>query len=249
MKKTWRWWLFQPYKWLILVPFYLIDTLVMFTVCLIVMFFLGPSAGSQFAGTLWARLMLYASFVRVSVEGREHIDPNQSYVVVANHQSAYDIFVVYGWLGIDFKWVMKQELRKVPCIGYACEKVGHIFVDRKNSAAAVAALQQARDRLVGGTAVFFFPEGTRRSGGSDLQPFKKGAFKTAADLQLPILPVTLVGVDKVMPAGGLDLMPGRVRLIFHEPVGTGEIDGESIEPLIARIRDTIAQPLRESDTP
>ncbi|EDY87549.1 1-acyl-sn-glycerol-3-phosphate acyltransferase [gamma proteobacterium HTCC5015] len=246
MQKSWRWYLFQPYKWLVLMPFYLVDTLVMFTVCIIVMFFLGPSAGSRFAGTLWARFMLYASFVRVTVEGKEHIDPKQSYVVVANHQSAYDIFVVYGWLGIDFKWVMKQELRKVPCIGYACDKMGHIFIDRKNSSAAVAALQQARDRLVNGTAVFFFPEGTRRSGGNDLQPFKKGAFKMAVDLQLPMLPVTLIGVDRVMPAGGLDLMPGRVRLVFHEPVSTQGLGDQDVEILMDRVRQKIAQPLQEN---
>ncbi len=69
----------------------------------------------------------------VKVHGRENINPQQSYVIVSNHQSHYDVFVLYGWLGIDFKWVMKQELRKVPGLGIGCEKVGHIFIDRSNT--------------------------------------------------------------------------------------------------------------------
>ncbi|MGM0563285.1 MAG: lysophospholipid acyltransferase family protein [Pseudomonadota bacterium] len=247
MHKRWQWWLFQPYKWLVVIPFYLLDTLVMFTVCIVVMFFLGPSAGSQFAGTLWGRFMAYIALVRVTVEGRAHIEAGRSYVVVANHQSAYDIFVVYGWLGIDFKWVMKQELRKVPCIGYACDKMGHIFIDRKNNAAAVEALQGAREKLTGGTSVFFFPEGTRHGGGNDLKPFKKGAFRMAIDLQLPLLPVTLVGADRVMPAGSLDLMPGRIRMIFHEPIDTRGMSPEDVESLMAEARHRIAAPLGQQE--
>ena len=85
----------------------------------------------------------------------------QSYVIVSNHQSQYDILLMYGWLGTDFRWVMKKELRRVPVLGLACEKLGHIYVDRSDSAAAVASLNAARKKLVNGTSVVFFPEGTR----------------------------------------------------------------------------------------
>ena len=93
----------------------------------------------------------------VNVTGRENIDPQQSYVVVANHQSLYDVFVLYGFLGIDFKWVMKQEMRSVPGLGIGCERMGHIFVDRSNVQAAMASIKAAESKIRNGTSVVFFP--------------------------------------------------------------------------------------------
>ena len=79
-------------------------------------------------GIVWSRFNAWITPMLVTTRGLEKIDRKQSYVVVSNHQSQYDIFVLYGWLGIDFKWVMKQELRKIPGLGIACEKIGHIFI-------------------------------------------------------------------------------------------------------------------------
>ena len=102
--------------------------------------FVRPKILSRIFGTSWARINSWFTPMMVSVRGRQHIDPGQSYVIVCNHQSQYDIFVLYGWLGIDFKWIMKQELRNIPVIGVACEKLGHIYVDRSNREAALAAM-------------------------------------------------------------------------------------------------------------
>ncbi len=148
--------------------------------------------------------MAWVTPMRVSVEGRENLDPKQSYVLVSNHQSQYDIFLLYGWLGVDFKWVMKKELRKVLGIGVACDRLGHIFIDRSNHAAALATLETAKERIVDGTSVIFFPEGTRSRDGQ-LKKFKKGAFRMAVDLGLPILPLTVTGTRDVLPAGTSDL--------------------------------------------
>lgn len=238
------WWLYQPWKWLVVLPFFAVDTVVMFTVCLMIIVVAGPLVASRIAGTIWGRLMVWVAFVRLKQSGREWIDPKQSYVIIANHQSAYDIFVVYGWLGIDFKWVMKKEIRKVPFLGYACWKMDHIFVDRKNNAAAVASLQEARKHLTGGTSVFFFPEGTRTQT-SELKPFKKGAFKMAVDLGLPILPVTLKGMDHILPTKTLNLYPGEAELIFHEPIPTTGLTDADIDGLIERSRAVISKPLYE----
>ena len=92
--------------------------------------------GSYVGGVLWSRLNASLVPMLVKVTGRENIEKGTSYIVLTNHQSAYDIFLVYGWLGIDLKWVMKKELRKVPGLGFGSEKVGHIFLDRSNSRAA-----------------------------------------------------------------------------------------------------------------
>jgi 1-acyl-sn-glycerol-3-phosphate acyltransferase len=186
--------------------------------------------------------MAWVTPMRVQVEGREHIDPTQSYVLVSNHQSQYDIFVLYGWLGVDFKWVMKKELRNVLGIGVACERLGHIYIDRSNRAAAVATLERAKNTITDGTSVVFFPEGTRSRSGK-LKPFKKGAFRMALDLGLPILPLTIVGTRDVLPAGTSDLMPGSARLVIHPPVPVKGRTVEDCDRLSAEVRAVIASSL------
>jgi 1-acyl-sn-glycerol-3-phosphate acyltransferase len=187
---------------------------------------------------LWAKLHIHLDPVWITVLGRQNIDPKQSYVVVANHQSNFDIFVLYGKLGVDFKWVMKSELRKAPVLGVACEKMGHIYIDRSNTQAAIASLQEAKRKIVNGTSVLFFPEGTRTRSG-ELGEFKKGAFQMALDLGLPILPVTITGTRKVLPPKTVDLFPGSVRMQIHAPVDVSGTTRETLGDLMARVREII----------
>lgn len=184
-------------------------------------------------GVLWARLTALVAFMRLKVVGRENIDPTQSYVVVVNHQSAMDIIALYGWLGIDFRWVMKQEIRKVPFLGYACYRIGHVYIDRQNHEAAIKSLETAKQKIHSGTSVLFFPEGTRTSS-SEVQSFKKGAFKMALDLGLPVLPITLNGADYVMPNKTLSLMPGTVDMTIHPPIPIAGVTEENIEELMQK---------------
>lgn len=174
----------------------------------------------------------------VRVTGREHVDPSQSYVVISNHQSHFDILVLYGWLGIDFRWVMKQELRSIPGLGAACEKLGHIFIDRSDHQAAVESINAAREQITEGTSVLFFPEGTRSDDGL-LRRFKKGGFRLAIDAELPILPVTVSGTCDVLPARLYDLRPGRATLVFHKPVSTHGLATTDLPVLTDRVRQII----------
>ena len=183
--------------------------------------------------------------MRVQVKGRDNIVKTDSYVIVVNHQSQYDIFVVYGWLGIDFKWVMKQELRKVPGLGIGCEKVGHIFIDRSNHEKALASLHAAKEKIVNGTSVIFFPEGTRSKDGS-LGKFKKGAFKMAIDLKLPILPITIIGTKEILPPNSLDLFPGKVMMVIHKPIDTAGYTDDNLDELVELTRQVIASGLVET---
>ncbi|MEA1970967.1 MAG: lysophospholipid acyltransferase family protein [Thermodesulfobacteriota bacterium] len=123
----------------------------------------------------WGRLNLALSRVSISVIGDELIDENQPYIVMANHQSHYDVFALIGYLSLPLKWVMKMELRKIPIFGICCEKAGHIYVDRGNSERAQNSLKAAGEKIRAGSSVAFFPEGTRSPDGN-LQPFKKGGF-------------------------------------------------------------------------
>ena len=174
----------------------------------------------------------------VTVEGAHHIDRRRSYVVAANHQSQLDILVIYGWLDLDFRWVMKKELKKVPVLGICCEKLGHIFIDRLDASAAVAAINRAKEKMAEGTSIFFFPEGTRSRDGR-LLPFKKGAFKLALDLQLPVLPVSIVGTHDILPADTMCLRPGRSKLIIHPPIETTGWEAGRLSELMQRTREII----------
>ena len=234
--------LYQPYKWLIFAPYLAVSTLFFGSLTMVLAVVTNPRITSFICGTIWARLNGYLTPIRVKVTGRENIDQTQSYVIVANHQSQYDIFVLYGWLGIDFKWVMKQELRKVPGIGIGCEKVGHIFIDRSNHEKALASLRAAKEKIVNGTSVIFFPEGTRSRDGS-LGVFKKGAFKMAVDLRLPILPITIVGTRDILPTDSVDLFPGRARMIIHKPIDTGGYKDDNLDELVDRARGIIGSGL------
>ena len=236
------WWAYQPYKYLVVVPVLVLATAFSATMALVLSLVTSARTASRLTAVPWARVMAWVTPVRVKVEGRENIDPRQSYVLVSNHQSQYDIFVLYGWLGVDFKWVMKQELRKVLGIGVACERLGHIFIDRSNHAAAIATLEAARTKIVDGTSVIFFPEGTRSTDGRLLR-FKRGAFGMAIDLGLPILPLTVTGTRDVLPANTSDLMPGSARLIIHEPISIEGVTVKDCQELSDRVREVIASSL------
>jgi len=234
--------LYQPYKWFVFVPYLAASTLFFGSLTIILVIITNPRITSFICGVIWSRLNGYLTPICVSVDGREHIKKKQSYVIVSNHRSQYDIFVLYGWLGIDFKWVMKQELRKVPGIGIGCEKVGHIFIDRTNHERALASLNEAKSKIVNGTSVIFFPEGTRSRDGS-LGEFKKGAFKMALDLGLPVLPITITGTEKILPPNTTDLFPGKATIVIHPPIGIDGYTDETIHELMDRAHAAIRSAL------
>ncbi len=234
--------LYQPYKWLIFIPYLTGSTIFFGFLTVILLPITNPKITSLICGKIWSRLNGYFTPMFVRVSGNENIDSAQSYVIVSNHQSQYDIFVLYGWLKVDFKWVMKHELRKIPGLGIGCEKVGHIFIDRSNHERALASLNEAKKKIVNGTSVIFFPEGTRSMDGV-MMPFKKGAFKMALDLGLPVLPVTIIGSKNILPAGTMKLFPGRVRLVIHAPVAVEGYNDENIQELMDRVHGIIESAL------
>ncbi|MBW2591720.1 MAG: 1-acyl-sn-glycerol-3-phosphate acyltransferase [Deltaproteobacteria bacterium] len=235
--------LYQPYKFLIFAPVVILSTFIIATIAVGLAAVAGPKAAGKM-GIIWSRINAWATPMPVTVQGRENINKEISCVVVSNHQSQYDIFVLYGWLGIDFKWVMKQELRNIPGLGIACEKIGHIFIDRSNTQAALDSINAAREKIVNGTSVLFFPEGTR-SKSAKMGTFKKGAFRFALDLGLPILPVTIQGTRKILPASSFDLFPGRAIMIIHPLVDTSGYSDETLPDLMDAVRKIIASDLPE----
>jgi 1-acyl-sn-glycerol-3-phosphate acyltransferase len=154
---------------------------------------------SYYPGKCWSWAMIRLLLLPVKVEGKEHMTDGQSYVIIPNHQGAFDIFLIYGFLGRHFKWMLKSELRQMPLVGKACESAGFIFVDQKGGPKKLKATHdRARSILQGGTSVVVFPEGSRTMDGQ-MHRFKRGAFQLADELQLPLLPVTINGSFTVLP--------------------------------------------------
>lgn len=165
----------------------------------------------------WSRSFFWLMFLPVSVDGQEHIVPGQSYVFVANHQSMFDVWLVYGWLPVIFKWLMKAELRKVPFVGTGCKAAGHIFIDRRNTKAAMESLKEVEKQLVNGVCTVIFPEGTRSLNG-EVGRFKRGAFQIAWDLGLPVIPLSLDGCYEVLPKGKPFVYRAPVHMHIGEPI-------------------------------
>ncbi len=165
----------------------------------------------------WSRMCYWMMFIPVSVDGIEHIQPNQSYVFVSNHQSMYDVWLIYGWLPVVFKWLMKAEIRRIPFVGTACKAAGHIFVERRKAKASLDSLKEIEKQLTNGVCTVIFPEGTRTMNG-EVGRFKRGAFQIALDLGLPVIPLSLDGCFEVMPKGQPYVTRHPVHMHIGEPI-------------------------------
>lgn len=151
-----------------------------------------------YPGKLWSRLLLWILLIPVKVEGRENLKEGQSYVFVANHQGIFDVFLIYGYLNRNFKWMMKYQLRRVPLVGIACQYAHHIFVDKRGPSKIRKTYDEAREILKEGMSLVVFPEGSRTFTGH-MGFFRRGAFMLADELQLPVVPLTINGSFEIMP--------------------------------------------------
>ena len=184
----------------------------------------------------WSRAFFWLFFLPVSVDGIELIEPQQSYVFVSNHQSMFDVWLIYGWLPVVFKWLMKAELRKVPFIGSGCKAAGHIFIDRRNAKAALESIKNVEKQLVNGVCTVIFPEGTRSLDG-EVGRFKRGAFQIAWDLGLPVVPLSLSGCFEVLPKGKPFVRRHPVHMHIGKPIDLKQFadSNEAVEAVRAAV--------------
>lgn len=223
----------------IFLPIAIIVTIICCTLIAILLPIAGNAKWGSYPAKIWAKILTTLSLVRVKIHGTQNIDPNGSYIFVANHQSIYDIPLVYGWLDNNFKWIMKKELRRLPFIGKTCALIGHIFIDRSNPMRAKQSLEIAKQKLKqGNSSIFLFPEGTRTRNGQLLH-FKRGAFTIARDLHLPIVPVTIIGAYDALPKGLHYITPGTIQMVIHQPIDTTKLNDENLNDLIKQVKNTI----------
>lgn len=186
---------------------------------------------------VWAWVLLKVCRVRIRVHGRENIQPGQRYIIISNHQSYFDPPVLVLALGLQYRWVIKQELRKVPLFGFALYASRNLFIDRSAGSASLNSIRAGIKRLPEGTGLLFFAEGTRSPDGN-LLPFKKGGFIVARDSGLPILPVTVNFSGDRLPKKSAVFSSGEVEVHIHPPLTPGE--DESLESMQQRTREAIA---------
>lgn len=168
----------------------------------------------------WARAILWASGVRVRVEGAENLRTDGAQILVANHESWFDVFALAAALPVRYRFVAKKELEGIPVFGRAWTSCGHVSVDRGNREAAVEAMEQAwREIREERFTMILFPEGTRSPDGT-LQPFKKGAFVLAIQGQVPLVPAAVVGGRRVMAKGEKRIRPGPMLIRIGKPIPT-----------------------------
>jgi len=205
---------------------------------------LGACGGPALHATAraWARSILKASRVRVSVFGGDRVRPGRPYIIMANHQGNYDIPALLGHLPIDFRWVAKAELFRIPLFGRAMRAVGCIPIDRGDRESAYGSLERAAAVLKGGTSVLIFPEGTRSPDGR-LLPFKKGGFALALSSGVPIVPVAVRGSTAIMPRGICRVRPGDITLTIGSPVPTAGLRHQDRDSLTETVRGALARAL------
>lgn len=211
--------LYRLYQLVIALPLFIISSVITSLVTVIGCILGDGHFWGYHPGRLWSKFVIRILLLPVTIEGRENIKSGQSYVFVANHQGAFDIFLIYGYLGRNFKWMMKHSLRKMPFVGAACAAAKHIFVDKRGPRKIKETYDRARATLSGGMSLVVFPEGARSFTGH-MGVFRRGAFMLADELQLPVCPLTINGSFNVMPR----MRDGRfvnwhpLKLTIHQPI-------------------------------
>ncbi len=181
----------------------------------------------------WARIALWSSGSRAVLHGLENVTPGQPFILVANHVSWFDIFAIAARLPVDYHFVAKKELEKIPVFGLAWRVAGHISIDRANRESAVHSLRKAGQQMrEQKSVVVIFAEGTRSRAGR-LQPFKKGAFVLAAETGIPIVPTVVTGSFDIMRPDTFVVRPATIHVYFEPPIPA---QGVGVDALMERTR-------------
>lgn len=194
------------------------------------------------AGRRWGQLILKLSGARVVMENEEVLDPDRPQILVANHQSWYDVLALIAAVPGRSVFVAKKELRKIPLFGPASEACGHIFIDRSDRNRSIQSLGEANKKLdEASPTIIMFPEGTRSATGA-LQPFKKGAFVLAIQSGVDIVPAAITGSREIMRKGSWKIRPGAtIGVRFGEPISVDGLTLDDRNELTERARRAVAE--------
>lgn len=212
----------------------------MATVTIFVSFFSKTGDAPHLVARAWARSILFVSGIKVTVNGTSNLESGRSFIYMVNHQSNFDIPVLLGCLPVQFRWLAKAELFKIPLFGRGMRGCGYISIDRSDRAAAIESLNAAACIIKNGTSVLIFPEGTRSMDGN-VKSFKKGGFVLTVDAGVPIIPIVIHGTWAIMPKKRLLITPRPVALEILPPVDTSVYSRETKDDLMETIRKIMCE--------
>jgi 1-acyl-sn-glycerol-3-phosphate acyltransferase len=198
--------------------------------------------GDYYPAVLWAKFMIRIFLLPMKVVGLENLEPDKKYIFVANHQGFWDVFMMFGYLGHNFKWMMKDSLRKMPFVGKGCYDTGHIFVNRESPQKEI--FVKAIRILKSGTSLGIFAEGTRTDTGR-LGEFKKGAFAIADMTQVEVVPLAIEGSFKLLPKKAIFMNWTPLKITIMKPLAPIGKGKENVEYLMTESRSAIAKALGE----
>jgi 1-acyl-sn-glycerol-3-phosphate acyltransferase len=193
-------------------------------------------------GIIWGRSALLLSGLHIKVRGSENIPQDRSVIYIVNHQSNFDIPILYAGLPLQFRWMAKQELFNVPLFGLAMRRCGYIPIDRSDRRKAMHSMNEAARQIHDGASVIIFPEGTRSSDGQ-LQEFKKGGFLIAVKSQVPVVPVAIRGSFEVMSRNSWRINGGSIEMEIFPSIDTTGMKNSDTGQLMEKVRQPIATKL------
>jgi 1-acyl-sn-glycerol-3-phosphate acyltransferase len=242
-----------PYHWwrtvFFLIPAISVYTIVLGAASIVSSLFQRNGRFAHACARAWSRLILTTTGVRVTVRGLDRVTPGTTYIFVSNHQSIYDIPVIFASLPYQVRIIAKTSLAKFPVLGWHLKRGGHLFVDRKHPDPS-GILKRWRALVTEGLSLLIFAEGTR-SGDGQVARFKAGSFLLALQAGLPVVPLAVIGTRHVMKKGRLRTEPGEVTLIVHDPIypvpGASEPGVRDAKALATRVHTIVAAAVHGED--
>lgn len=234
--------IYNVYTYLIATPLFLINSIVNGSLLALFGMMGDRKYFTYWIPRFWAWFTCFIYLIPVTVKGKEYLDKNQTYLFLPNHQGYFDIFLVYAYLGHNFKWMMKDYLRNIPFIGYGCAKSGHVYVGESRQSITHAILESKKN-LEKGISMAIFPEGTRTYDGK-LGEFKRGAFVLASQLERPIVPITINGSFEVFNRDATMVSYHPLELIIHEPISVETQKERGTKQIMQDVYDVIYEDLK-----
>ncbi len=231
--RSYHWWRTVLY----LIPAVSVYTIVLGTASLVSTLFDRSGDFGHRCARAWSWLILKTTGVTVRVNGLERLDPSRSYVFASNHQSIYDIPILFASLPFQLRIIAKASLGRIPFMGWHLQRTGHVLVDRSKPGAGV--VKKMARLVAAGHSLIVFPEGTRSTDGT-VARFKGGSFLIALEAGLPVVPISVQGSRHVMFRGRLMVCPGNVTITVHEPIETSGLPRDAVRAFSSRVHTVVA---------
>jgi 1-acyl-sn-glycerol-3-phosphate acyltransferase len=211
-----------------------------------VVFSVFPGADNKIhkVARLWAKILLLLCNTKVKVIGAENLLPWQPQILMANHQSDFDILISLAFIPVQFRWIAKKELFAIPVFGAAMRSAGYIEIDRSNREKAIHSIDEAALSIRRGKSIMTFPEGTR-SRNREIKAFKQGPFHLAIKSGVPIIPVSIIGSGSIMPKRSLRIKPGQTKIVIGKPIEAIHFNPEKRQDLMEKVRNEIIKNYNE----